>query len=204
MANSQTNHHPHTIKTEPTTKKQKHNTMIPCHPLPSSGFKFEGKSNHHMLCDSPWLSQHGNIFFNGKIILFFILLTITLQADKRAHLQIKGKFLQLFYMLFLHRCIEAMRTNPSYPPIFFLATPPLFSEFIVKLLWIHSWFTTTPWHEEWSIFHRSWHRLLDNCLAQAWLSRICWSHFLRWYLLTCTGWDMMIFCCADEMCVVAR
>jgi hypothetical protein len=66
-------------KHNPQQKKQKHNTMVPCHLPPSSDFYFKGKSDCHMLRDSPLSPQYGDIFFDGKLsILFFILLNIIL------------------------------------------------------------------------------------------------------------------------------
>ncbi len=86
-------------KHNPQPKKQKLNTMVPFRPL-SSGFNFKGKSDRRTLRDRPWSLQHGNIFFNGKLTLFFILMNITRQAkDQCAGVQ-KVSFYSYFTCFF--------------------------------------------------------------------------------------------------------
>ncbi len=93
--------------------------MVPCCPPPSSDFNFKGKSDRHMPYNSPQLSQHGDVFFNGKITFFFILLNIVMQAGNRHASEQKVSFHSYFMCFFLCRCIESMHINPRYPLIFF-------------------------------------------------------------------------------------
>ena len=76
--------------------------------------------------------QHGDAIFLRKTNCFFILLTIILcAADRRAGGQKVCFFSE--YMCFLFgRCVESTRTDPCYPPIYFLPMPPEASS---KKLW---------------------------------------------------------------------
>ncbi len=123
MANPhQTTATPASKNTQHTTHNKnniKHDTMVPCCPPPSSGFNIKSKSNR--------IAQHGDIFLNRKITLFFILLNIIMQAGDRCTSK--------------QKVIKSMCTNPSYPPIIFQKHCPFFIMF-----WLgFGWEGGSPW-----------------------------------------------------------
>ncbi len=96
--------------TQPTqhTHKQKH----PHHDLPylpaSSGLNFIGEWDCCLLCNQSWSLQQGNKKFIDETDIFFILLTLILQASDRCTCLLKLSFfsdyLFIFFAIILKQC----------------------------------------------------------------------------------------------------
>jgi hypothetical protein len=81
----------HTTNTTHTkTKKHQHHDL-PCTPA-SSGFNFIGEWDCHVLHDQSQSPQHGDVIFIDETNIFFILLTIILQASDWCTRKLKGEF----------------------------------------------------------------------------------------------------------------
>ena len=113
-------------KTQNTKHKPKKNidTMISPNPPAPSGFNFKGECDRRMSRDRARSPQHGDAIFRRETNFFFILFTIILYAaDRRARGQ-KVCFFSEYLCFLFGRCVNSMRTDPSYPPMYFLPMPP--------------------------------------------------------------------------------
>ncbi len=113
--------------TQHTLENIKHHHHGPPKLPASSSSNFTGECDCCTLHDRPGSSQHGNVLFIDNTNFSFIYFTIILICSGSACLLTKGKFLKIYLVLFLCRCIKTTRTNPSYPLIQYLAMSPEFS-----------------------------------------------------------------------------
>jgi len=105
-----------------TSGKHRHHDLP--RPPASSGSNFTCECVRLTSRDRYRSPQHGDAMFLSETNFFYILLTIIpYAADRRAWGQKVCFFSEYLCFLFGH-CVESTRTDPSYPPIYFLLMPP--------------------------------------------------------------------------------
>ena len=113
----------HTLPQHRTTSKIHQHHDLP-RPPASSGSNLTGECDRRTSRDRYRSPQHGDAMFLSEANFFYILLTIIPYAgDRRAWGQ-KVCFFSDYLCFLFGRCLESTRTDPSYPPIYFLPMPP--------------------------------------------------------------------------------
>ncbi len=84
-----------------TKINKKHQHYCPPRPSASSGFNFIGECNCRLLHDWSQSLQHGDVIFIDETNIFFILLTIILQASDRHARELKVSFWSDYLLFFL-------------------------------------------------------------------------------------------------------
>ena len=101
--------------------------MIPPRLPASSGSNFLGEWNHCTSHNRAPSALHGDAIFLHETNFIFILLAIILQEAAQRARWLKVSFFSEYLPFFLIRFVESMRTNLSYPLIYFLPMPPKYS-----------------------------------------------------------------------------
>ena len=111
-----------TTTTHRTTSKKHRHHDLPNLPAPG-GFIFKGECDRRMSRDRSRSLQSGDVIFLDATKKSFILLTTILCASTQHARGRKVSFQSEYSCFLLRRCIEKMRTDPSYSPISFLPRP---------------------------------------------------------------------------------
>ena len=107
--------------TQPTQhhKKQKHQHHDLPQPLASGGFNFIGECDCRMLRNWPLSTQHGNVNFIDETNIFFILLTIILQASDRHAQDLKVSYFSDYLFFFSAVALKRCGLSPAICWYFF-------------------------------------------------------------------------------------
>ncbi len=102
-----------------TRKNKKHwHHDLPC-PLASSGFNLIGECDHLILCDQSQSPQHGDVIFIDETNIFFILLTIILQASDQRACELNVSFISDYLFFFLAVASKQCALTPAICWYFF-------------------------------------------------------------------------------------
>jgi hypothetical protein len=110
--------------TQHTHENINHHHHGPPKPSASRGSNFTGECNRRASSDRSLSSQHVEALYIDKSNFSFINLTAILCELASMRSLTKGEFLKEYLVMFLCRCIETTRTNPSYLAIPYLTMSP--------------------------------------------------------------------------------
>ena len=116
-----TSHNTQPQHTAPATSKKHRNHDL--RPPASSGFNFTGECDRRTSCDRYRSPQYGDAIFLMKRTVSFYFIDYYYRPLTGVHWDKRYVFL-VNTCAFFGRCIESMRTDPSYPTIYFLPVPP--------------------------------------------------------------------------------
>jgi hypothetical protein len=95
------------------TKKQNHQHHYLPRPPASSGFNFIGECNRRVLCNQSQSLQYGDVIFIDESNIFFILLSIILQASDLHACKLKVSFLSDYLFSFLAVALKQPTLTPA-------------------------------------------------------------------------------------------